>query len=111
MRDIYLSISHMSRMLFRARWRAGSRVICALSRMSPHVVFVCRACGSCALLRVVRALIAFVARRLGAKSHLLRVVTYHSRVSRTLFSHVARNVVCRLRVSHAVRALWLIVSL
>jgi hypothetical protein len=27
MRDIYLSISRMSRMLFRARWRAGLRVL------------------------------------------------------------------------------------
>jgi hypothetical protein len=58
------------------------------------------------ILRVVRAMLCvlFHTRRLGAKSHLSRVVTHHSRVSRTLFSCVAHNIVCRSRVSHAVRA-------
>jgi hypothetical protein len=37
MRDIYLSISRLSRMLFRARCRAGSRVVRVLS----HVTTCC----------------------------------------------------------------------
>jgi hypothetical protein len=52
MRHLF-SFSRLSRALFRARWRADSRVIRALSRVWPCIVRACRVCPRVVLHDVV----------------------------------------------------------